>query len=111
MSKAKMTPGPWASQGLLVWDANPAGGTICEVNGNSFTTDGKHIRTIGREEGEANAIAIAALPDLIEVLQEIHDDYRTNSKAICEAFGIASLDEWPKMQRIRAALKKAGMLE
>lgn len=64
----------------------------------------------GANAGMVDAIQqqIAALPDLIEALRGIRDDYEANSKVLCELVGISDIGSWPKMQTIRDALAKAG---
>ena len=80
MSAAKFTPGPWVQHPSFPWiikqDQRPIadaedGVTVCNTTahegGGFFPTP---------EEGRANARLIAAAPELLEALQDMHEVLR-----------------------------------
>ncbi len=80
----KHTPGPWVAynqdvkgerplgdDGVRFWDIAPEGpyrGAICTVHG------AEHIGGITREERDANALLISALPEMLHALHWIAEN-------------------------------------
>jgi len=96
--EAKHTPGPWSAQRLAErW------GAFC-INGK----DGIRIvscmlnnkRT--RQEKRANAMLIAAAPDLLEALKCAHSELHSQQDGIMESFTYAHV-----IKTIDAAIAKA----
>ena len=96
MEKPRHTPGPWeatttpAGKGKVV---DRIGASICNTTAGAYKTQ------------TANARLIAAAPDLLEALEELHD--RVAGECGCSLYRDESDADFNLDQRIRAAIAKA----
>jgi hypothetical protein len=81
----KFTPGPWVVRGQRVWNEELKCGDIAHLYCKS-TTENKDFKT--DEMGNANARAIAAVPDLIEALEYVINYHREHDSGEGELFGL-----------------------
>lgn len=73
MTRPKITPGEWLCASRIVYALNDQPGRnqcnrMTLIVGHGHDDNGKHITN---EECEANATAIAAVPDLLAALEEL----------------------------------------
>ena len=85
---AEHTSGPWN----VLWEQR---GAIVTAKGDLY--DVAIVRDIGNEDNKANALLIAAAPDLLAALLEADQDFAT------EGFN----EDGPYRKPIRAAIAKA----
>lgn len=71
-----ITSGPWFTDGLVVWAHSAGGPAICAAR-NLNASEGTIAPVEDLDEQRANMQAIAALPALIEALQDL---LRTNDQ-------------------------------
>lgn len=93
---AKMTPGPWTltKPGAVVREGYESQTVIYTIDGESAIN------------GEANARAIAALPDLIAVVRELREWFRESGHGPTASSMYDDGNTWGAT--VAAVLKKAG---
>lgn len=99
MEKNKHTPGPWkatAKEGNHIIHSNTESNCLAIVGTGIFNSD-----PLRWEEARANAALIAAAPDLLEALQELHAMYEKMTKNFVVRVG------WDVAAKAKKALAKA----
>ena len=101
MSETKHTPGPWE----VSWDKY---GKESEIHGKSELNDGPiciiphdDVTESGAEEQLANALLIAAAPEMLEALEALRDNVGT---CICYDESAREFNAW---EMAKAAIAKA----
>lgn len=86
--KFKGTPGPWRSK-QDYGHSNPAGGVI--TDGDGLVLALALGRGIGAEKATANAVLMAAAPEIIDFLTEINGAYYLSDKHQAELYRLIKL--------------------
>lgn len=82
-----MTPGPWYTDGLVVWAHSAGGPGICAARNLSSDREGTFAPVTDLAEQAANMAACAAVPALVDALKLTRIDY---VRALEAAYGPAS---------------------
>jgi hypothetical protein len=97
MNRPKMTPGPWAYSSGMVW----AGREETPIARMDRTTP-----ATSPVERDANARAIAALPDLIGAAREVLAEFDADSADAAREQGCYGLNETGGIEWIRSVLAR-----
>jgi hypothetical protein len=100
---SKHTPGPWvvdeANTNLVARLVNGVYEYVCEVEPSSFST-----RECSQDQEEADARLIAAAPDLLEALKDMHSGWKYIRETHGDLYGVG----WDRSQgKAEAAIAKA----